>query len=137
MSDSIVYRPIRYKVIFGEKSDPALRAKFRIIKTAGVQLTDNEIQTKVVNAIKTYFDPANWEFGETFFFTELAAYIHKELAGVVSSFVIVPLGQDTVFGDLFQITPLLDELFIPDITVDDIDIIESITQANINQAQGV
>ncbi len=137
MSDSIVYRPIRYKVIFGEKADPALRAKFRIIKTAGVQLTDNEIQTKVVNAIKTYFDPANWEFGETFFFTELAAYIHKELAGVVSSFVIVPLGQDTVFGDLFQITPLLDELFIPDITVDDIDIIESITQANINQAQGV
>lgn len=137
MSDSIVYRPIKYKVIFGPKSPSELRAKFRVIKTAGNKFTDNEIKNQVVKTIQEYFSPENWEFGETFFFTELAAYVHKELAGTVSSFVVVPLGENSVFGDLFQITPLGDELLIPDISVTDVDIIDSITQANIKQAQGV
>ena len=136
MSDSIVYRPANYKVIFGPKSDSEHRAKFRLIKMAGTKFTDNEIKNQVVNVIEEYFDPANWEFGETFYFTELAAYVHKELAGVVSSFVIVPLGTNAVFGDLFQITPFKDQLLIPDISITDIDIISGLTQANINLAQG-
>ena len=136
MSDSIVYRPANYKVIFGPKSDTEFRAKFRIIKMAGVKFTDNEIKNQVVNVIEEYFNPANWEFGESFYFTELAAYVHKELAGVISSFVIVPLGTNAVFGDLFQITPFKDQLLIPDISITDIDIISGLTQANINLAQG-
>lgn len=137
MSDSIVYRPAQYKIIFGPKADTEFRAKFRVIKMAGTKFTDNEIKNKVVDVIEEYFNPANWEFGESFYFTELAAYVHKELAGVVSSFVIVPLGTDAVFGDLFQITPFKDQLLIPDISITDIDIITGITQANINLAQGV
>ena len=131
MSDSIIYRPIKYKVIFGSKSLDQFRSRFRIIKVPGVKLTDNEIKNRVVTAINEFFDIANWDFGETFYFTELAAYIHKELLGVISSFVIVPEGASSVFGDLFQITPMSDELFIPDISVSDIDIIENITQENI------
>ena len=137
MSDSIVYRPANYKIIFGPKSDTEVRAKFRIVKMAGTKFTDNEIKNKVVDVIEQYFDPANWEFGESFYFTELAAYVHKELAGVVSSFVIVPLGTNATFGDLFQITPLKDQLLIPDISITDIDIITGLTQAQINLAQGV
>lgn len=137
MSDSIIYRPCTYLPLFGSKSKAEHRAKFRIIKTPGTQFTDNEIKNKVVDAMAVYFDPGNWDFGETFYFTELAAHIHKELSGVISSFVIVPLGTDTSFGDLFQITPLKGELLIPDVGISDIDIIDSITQENINQAQGV
>ena len=73
---------------------------------------------------------------ESFYFTELAAFVHKELAGIVSSFVIVPLGTNAVFCDLFQITPFKDQLLIPDISITDIDIISGLTQANINLAQG-
>ena len=137
MSDSIVYRPIKYKIIFGPKSDSQLRAKFRVIKTAGTKFTDNEIKNQVVKTIQEYFKPENWDFGETFFFTELAAYVHKELSGTVSSFVVVPLGEATAFGDLFQITPLGDELLIPDVSVTDVDIIDSITTTSIRQAQGI
>jgi len=131
MSDSIVYRPVGYKVLFGTKAPSNLRAKFRVIKMAGTRYTDNEIKSKVVENINTFFDINNWDFGETFYFTELAAYVHKEMAGIISSFVIVPLGEDSVFGDLFQITPTSDELFIPNVSVEDVDIIQSITQTNI------
>jgi hypothetical protein len=134
MSDSIVYRPVNYKVLFGPKADAELQAKFRIIKVPGTRFTDNEIKDKVVEQIGKFFDIDNWDFGETFYFTELAAFVHKELAGVISSFVIVPLLSSSVFGDLFQITPMGDELLIPDVSATDIDIIDNITQINIRAA---
>ena len=137
MSDSIVYRPAKYKIIFGPKAPSDLRAKFRIVKTPGTKFTDNEIKNRVVNMIEKYFEPTNFEFGEPFYFTELAAFIHKELSGIISSFVIVPLGSGTTFGDLFQITPPKDQLLIPDISITDIDIIKNLAQANINLAQGI
>ena len=134
MSDTIIYRPVAYKVLFGSKAQSEFQAKFRIIKIPGVTLTDNEIKNRVVDAITDFFDIANWDFGETFYFTELAAYVHKETSGVLSSFVIVPEGASSVFGDLFEVTPMSNELFIPDVNVNDIDIIENITNTNIRAA---
>ena len=131
VSDTIVYKPVKYKPLFGTHADPQLRARFRIIKLFGSNITDSDLKTKTVSAINSFFDSSNWDFGETFYFTELAAYVHKELAGVLSSFVIVPQGAGSVFGDMFEYTPNTDELIIPDVNVDDIDIIENITDANI------
>ena len=61
----------------------------------------------------------------------MAAYVHKELAGLLSSFVIVPQGAGSVFGDMFEFTPNADELIIADVNVNDIDIITNITDENI------
>jgi hypothetical protein len=131
ISDTIVYKPVKYKPLFGTHAEPQLRARFRIIKLFGSNITDSDLKTKTVSAINSFFDSSNWDFGETFYFTELAAYVHKELAGILSSFVIVPQGAGSVFGDMFEYTPNTDELIIPDVNVDDIDIIENITDANI------
>ena len=131
MSDTIIYRPVKYKVLFGSAADPEMRSRFNVIKVPGNNLTDTDIKAKVIAAINDFFDIGLWDFGETFYFTELAAYVHNELMGVISSFVIVPESSISVFGSLFQITPLTDELFIPDATVKDIDIVTSITKANI------
>ena len=131
MSDTIVYKPVRYKCLFGAKAEDSLKSRFRVIKLAGSNVTDSDLKNKTVDAIKEFFDSSNWDFGETFYFTELAAYVHKKLAGVLSSFVIVPQGAGSVFGDMFEYTPNSDELIIPDVSVDDIDIIQNITDENI------
>jgi hypothetical protein len=131
ISDSIIYKPVKYKPLFGPRAERSLQAKFRVIKMTGANVTDNEIRNRLVTAIGDFFALNNWDFGETFYFTELAAHVHKQLAGLISSFVIVPQGADSVFGDLFQITPNTDEMFIPDVSVTDIDIITSLTDANI------
>lgn len=131
MSDKIVYRPVKYKTIFGNKSDESLKCKFRVIKVPGINKTDNEIKNKIVESINEFFEVSKWDFGETFYFTELAAYVHKQLVGVISSFVIVPTDSKSTFGALFQITPASDELFIPDVNLNDIDIIDELTQENI------
>lgn len=131
VSDTVVYKPVRYRPLFGTHADPQLKARFRIIKLYGSNITDTDLKTKTVDAIDSFFDSSNWDFGETFYFTELAAYVHKELAGLLSSFVIVPQGAGSVFGDMFEFTPNADELIIADVNVNDIDIITNITDENI------
>jgi hypothetical protein len=131
ISDSVIYRPVKYKVLFGNKASYDLRAKFKVVKVAGTKYTNSDIKSMILNLIYEFFDTRNWDFGETFYFTELSSYIHKNMINIVSSFVIVPDDQDSVFGTLFQITPLSDELFIPDVSFNDIEIIDLITKENI------
>lgn len=131
ISDSIIYRPVKYKVLFGNKASYDLRAKFKVVKVYGTNYTDSDIKSMIVKLIYDFFNTRNWDFGETFYFTELSAYIHKNMINIVSSFVIVPDDFDSVFGTMFQITPMSDELFIPDVSLSDIEIIDTITKENI------
>jgi len=126
-SDQIVWRPVRYRYLFGPGADPELRAQFKIIKLANSPISDGEIRSRVVRATNEYFDSARWDFGETFFFTELAAYLHQQLAGVIGSVVIVPQGPDGVFGDGFEVRARADEMFISTAQVSDVVLISSNT----------
>ena len=128
MSDKIIYRPVKYKVLFGDKAESSFRASFRVVKVANSRITDSELKNKIVLAIYEFFELENWDFGETFYFTELSAHVHNKLLGFISSFIIVPEGSNSDFGELFQINPNTDEIFIPDVSVSDIEIIDAITQ---------
>jgi hypothetical protein len=126
ISDTVIYKPVKYKTLFGPAAHSSLRATFDVVKTKGSNVVDSEIRADVVKAIQDFFAVDNWSFGETFYFTELAAYVHKELSMEVSSFTIVPHGSSSVFGQLFEITPNIDEMFIPDVSIDDIDIVSNV-----------
>jgi hypothetical protein len=131
ISDTIVYRSARYKPLFGSTADSALQAKFKVVKIPGVTLSDSQIKSKVNQAIINFFDINNWDFGETFFYTELAAYVHNQMVGILSGIVIVPLEKNSRFGDLFQVTPQPDEVFIPDIDLTSIEIVNNFTGQNL------
>ena len=66
--------------------------------------------------MNAYFDITNWNFGDTFYVSELAGYIHKNIGSVVSSVVLVPLDQQKSFGDLYEIRSQPNEIFanVPD-----------------------
>ena len=74
-----------------------------------------------------YFNVTNWEFGETFYFTELSSYIHQQLGGAIGSIVILPRNTAGNFGNLFQVKAEPNELFLNVATVNDIEIVEKIT----------
>ena len=131
ISDTVIYRSVKYKSLFGSTSDIGLQAKFRVVKSAGTSLTDVEIKSRVIENIQNFFDINNWDFGETFYFTEMAAYIHNKMAGIVGSIVIVPVQESSAFGNLFQVTPNSDELFIPDVNLDNIELVTSYTEDNL------
>lgn len=133
-SDDIVWRPVRYKYLFGSNADQALRAQFKVVKLPTAAISDGEIKSRIIKAVDNYFSTDYWDFGETFYFTEMAAYIHQQLAGIVASVVIVPLSQTGVFGDGFEVKCRSDELFISTAQVTDILIIDSNTAYNLRIA---
>ena len=136
MSDEIVYHPVKYKTLFGESASPELQAIFKITKTPGQVLSDNDIKSQVITAINKFFSLENWDFGDTFYFTELATYVMNNLVPNISSFVIVPRKGGLNFGSLFEIKALSDQLFINSATVNDIEIISGITSSNIKSVSG-
>jgi hypothetical protein len=131
LSDQIIYQPGKFKLLFGNGAEDELRAKFKVVKVPGTTVTDNEVKSEVISAIDEYFDINNWDFGESFFYTELSAYIHQKLAKIVASVVIVPQKDDSVFGNLFQVKGEPDELFLSTATVGDVDIVRNLTDTNL------
>ena len=132
ISDTIIFNSARFKSLFGAKADPLLQATFKVVKNASLNLSDNDIKSNVVSAINTFFSIENWDFGETFYFSELSAYLHTVLSPNVSSIIIVPLNPTSMFGSLYQINAEANEILSSSATVDNIEIISAITAAAIN-----
>ena len=126
LSDQIVYHPVKYRILFGTQSDETLQATFKVVKNPNTNISNAIIKTRTISAINEFFALDNFDFGDTFYFTELAAYIHNKLAPDLLTVVIVPNQSGQVFGSLFQISSAADEIFISGATVDDVTIIDAI-----------
>jgi len=136
LSDQIIYHPVKYKILFGNQADEEFQATFKVVKNSSTNVTNAVIKTRVIRAINEFFALNNFDFGDTFYFTELAAYIHNELAPDLLTVVIVPNQAEQSFGSLFQISGAADEIFISGATVDNVEIIDAIG-ANQLVASGV
>jgi hypothetical protein len=133
ISDSIIYNSAKFKPLFGNKAESALRATFKVVKNPNVNISDNDVKSQVISAINTYFDINNWDFGETFYFSELSAYLHTALTPNVSSIIIVPLTGVGSFGQLYQINAEPNEIVVSAATVDNVQVISAITAGQLNQ----
>ena len=132
ISDTLIYNPAKFKPLFGAKADPSLQARFQVVKNPAVSITDNEVKSQVIAAINNFFSIANWDFGDTFYFSELAAYLHTVLVPNIASILIVPADDTLVFGNYFQINAEPWEIITSAATVNDIDIISAVTAAQLN-----
>jgi hypothetical protein len=126
LSDQIIYHPVKYKILFGSNAEEQLQATFKVVKNPKTNVSDAVIKTRVIAAINEFFALDNWDFGDAFYFTELAAYIHNQLAPDLLTAVIVPNQSGQGFGSLFQIDSAADEIFISGATVDDVSIITAL-----------
>lgn len=121
-SDSLVFRSAKFRLLFGNNAEAENQARFRVVRLSD-QVSDNELKTQIISAINDYFNVANWEFGETFYFTELSTYIHQRLGTAIGSIVILPKNLRGQLGELFQVKAEANELFLSTAKVTDIDIV--------------
>jgi hypothetical protein len=135
ISDEVIYHPAKYKILFGDKAAPDLQVKFKIVKNASIVINDNELKSNIIEAINKFFDIENWDFGETFYFQELSAYIINQLSPKLVSILIVPRQTTQSFGSLFEIKSEPDEIFASAAKVSDIETIDQLTATNL-QASG-
>ena len=131
VSDSMVWNSGTFKILFGPQAEAELQATFKVVKAPTTSISDNEVKTKVIQAIDAYFDIRNWDFGEKFFYTELAAFIHQQLSRLISSVVIVPNNATSQFGNLFEIIANPNQLFMSTATVNNVQIVSNLTDQNL------
>lgn len=132
ISDTIIFNSAKFKPLFGNKSDPTLQAIFKVVKNVNLNISDNDIKSSVTGAVNAYFATENWDFGETFYFSELSAYLHSTLSPNVSSVIVVPKDPTALFGSLYQINAETNEILISSATVDNVEIISAVTASAIN-----
>ena len=133
LTDEMILNAGVYKLLFGAKADFSLRAKFQVIKSPSTTISDTEIKSRVIDAINTYFALENWDFGETFYFSELSAYLHEQLSGLLSSVILIPADTSANFGSLYEIRCQPNEIFISAATVDNIQVVSGVL-SGINSA---
>ena len=134
LSDSVVLNSVVFKPLFGTKAAPALRATIKVIKNSKTSASDSEIRSSVLATMNTYFAINNWNFGDTFYFSELSAYIHAEIGELVSSVVLVPNDPTMHFGDLYEIKCSPYEIFVNAATANDVVVISALTPAELQIA---
>jgi hypothetical protein len=136
ISDNIVVNSVVFKPLFGPKAASSLQANIKVIRAQNSVASSSEIKSSVLAAMNDYFSIDKWNFGDTFYFSELAAYLHSNLGTIISSVVLVPIDPQKSFGDLYEIRAEPMEIFANAATVDNIDVIEALTSTNLRTAPG-
>jgi hypothetical protein len=136
ISDNIIINPVAFKPMFGMKASPELRATVKVIRAVNSTASTSEIKSSVVAEMNNYFSIDKWNFGDTFYFSELAAYLHRMLGSIISSVVLVPLNTQKYFGDLYEVRSAPNELFVNAATIDNIEVIDALTSTNLRTAPG-
>ncbi len=126
ISDEIVFNPVRYKKLFGTKADLQLQATFKAVRNSTISTNSNNLKNRILNLINEFFKIDYWDFGQKFYFSELSTFIMNEMTPEITNFVIVPKLENS-FGSLFEISCLPNEVLISAASIDDIEIIDSIT----------
>ena len=136
ISDEMILNPGVYKPLFGTKAAASLQANFLVVKNTNTTMSDNELKSRIITNINQYFALENWDFGDVFYFSELSAYIHGKLPGLLNSIVLAPIDVNSVFGSLYEIRCQPNEIFISAATVDNIKVqtgvLSGINSAGIN-----
>jgi hypothetical protein len=130
ISDQIIYQSVKYKPLFGSQSSLNLQATFKVVKNSSRAVSDNDIKARVIAGITEFFKLDNWDFGQTFYFSELSTYIMNLLTPDITNFIIVPK-SNAAFGSLYEIACQSNEIFVNGATVNDIEIIDAITASQL------
>ena len=137
VSDTLIFQSARYKVLFGSLAPSNLQCTFKAVRNSTRIASDNDLKSKILSAINEFFNLDNWDFGQSFNFTELSTYVLNQVSPDIVNFVIVPKDPTIAFGSLFEIACQSHEILVSGATVDDIEIIDALTSAQINAASTI
>ena len=136
ISDNMILNSVDFQPLFGQKAATALRATIKVIQSSQSTASSSTIKNLVVANMDAFFNLDAWNFGDTFYFSELSAYIHQNIGDIVSSVVLVPLNPQKSFGDLYEIRCAPNQIFVNGATVNDIEVVTALTSTNLQTAPG-
>jgi len=136
ISDEIIYHPVSYKLLFGPQAESSLQATFNVMINPASTVSNADVQARILTAINNFFALDNWQFGDTFYFSELSTYIINQLTPDVINLAIVPVQSNQYFGSLFEIKCPSDQIFLSCATTNNIVIVPGFTSTNLKTVTG-
>ena len=136
ISDEIIFHSVKYKVLFGSKATTSLQAKFKAVRNSERPTTDNDLKTRILTAINEFFALENWDFGQSFYFSELSTYVMNQLTPDITNFVVTPKSVGS-FGSLYEVACQSNEIFINGAGISDIEIIDAITASQLKSTSAI
>lgn len=136
ISDEIIYHPVKYKILFGRKAPLNLQATFKAVRNTNRSTNDNNLKSRILTAINEFFALENWDFGQSFYFSELSTYVMNQLTPDITNFVIVPV-IDNGFGSFYEIACQMDEIFINGTSIENIEIINNVTPVQLKASNNL
>jgi hypothetical protein len=131
VSDNVVLNSVKFKPLFGSKAATQLQAYIKVVKHPNAVTSDSEVKSRIISSINEYFSIDNWDFGDTFYFSELSSYLHTQLGDIIGSVIITPKDPSKLFGELYEIKSAPSEIFTSAATVDDVVVIGALTASKI------
>ena len=129
ISDEIVYQHVKYVVLFGSNADSALQATFKAVQNPTSTQSTNALTTKILDAINAFFALENWDFGQSFHFSELSTYVMNIVTPDITNFIIIPAHGN--FGGLYEVSCQPNQIFISGAKASDIQIISAVTASQL------
>jgi hypothetical protein len=136
ISDEIIFHSVKYKILFGSNATTSLQAKFKAVRNSERPTTDNDLKTRILTAINEFFALENWDFGQSFYFSELSTYVMNQLTPDITNFVVTPKSVGS-FGSLYEVACQSNELFINGAGISDIEIIDAITASQLKSTSAI
>lgn len=133
LSDTVVLHAGKIRLLFGALSEPQLRAKFKVVRSQSATLTNERIKEEIIGVINQFFNIDAWDFGDTFYATELLSLIHQRLPADVASVVLVPLYSTNSFGSMFTVESGTDEILQSAAELSDVVIVDALTPTVLRQ----
>jgi hypothetical protein len=131
ISDEMIFQPVSYNILFGSQASINLQATFKAVKNSSRTTSDNDIKARILTTINDFFALENWDFGQSFYFSELSAYVMNVMTPDITNFIIVSKSGNN-FGSLYEVTCGSNEIFISGATVSDIEVIDAVTATQLN-----
>jgi hypothetical protein len=136
ISDEIIFHSVKYKVLFGSNATTSLQAKFKAVRNSERPTTDNDLKTRILTAINEFFALENWDFGQSFYFSELSTYVMNQLTPDITNFVVTPKSVGS-FGSLYEVACQSNEIFINGAGISDIEIIDAVTASQLKSTSAI
>lgn len=129
ISDEIIFQPVNYVILFGSAADINLQATFKAVQNPTSTMSTNALVSGILDAINSFFALENWDFGQSFYFSELSTYVMNLMTPDITNFIIVP--KVNSFGGLYEVACQSNQIFISGALASDIQIIDAITASQL------
>jgi hypothetical protein len=116
--------------LFGSQAPTNLQATFKAVRNSSRPVSDNDLKSRILTSINNFFSLENWDFGQSFYFSELSTYVMNELTPDITNFIIVPKSSNN-FGSLYEVACLSNEIFVSGAQISNIEIIDAVTASQL------